>query len=637
MQALSATLGRVEDTARRAFRRLRPPPRVALSQWAEQNIYLPEGVSARPGRLRLWQFQKGIADAISDPAIERVTVLKCVRVGYSTLAAAATASFMANDPAPILTVLPTDDDCRNFIVSDLEPILENSAAVSGLLSSDVDESGRNTIRHRRFPGGSLKVVAARSPRNLRMHTARVLIIDEEDGMEVTQEGSPVDLAIKRTLSFPNRKIIRGSTPTDAETSTIAQAYAESDQRVYEIRCVECGEFAEPAWAHIRWTDRRPETARWACPACGTLIEERYKLQMVSDGRWRATRPEVEGHAGFRLSALISPHANASWAKLAAEWLQVHEDPDRRRTFVNTLLGEVTRDDVETAEPETVMARAEPFGLNVTHVGDGGVWQDLRIPPDVLLITVGVDEQDDRFELVFAGWSRDGAMRILGHSVIWGAPGDHETLAELEAALTTKWDHPLGGKIGVGAAAIDSGDGEFSSVIYGFCWPRARRGVMAIKGVGGRRPIIEVSKGRIAKGAVNADGKLWLVGVDQAKARLYSDIAKNDGRIRFSASLPLAWFEQLLSERRVVRRIGGRPVRRFERIPGRRAEALDCTVYAFAARMAFPSLDFDALEARLRDSAATPAPPAPPQKQTSWRPPAGWMRNRIEGRHGDDMD
>ena len=56
----------------RALAALIPPPRLHLSQWIEQNIRLPEGVSALPGAVRLWPWQAEIADAISDPLIERV-------------------------------------------------------------------------------------------------------------------------------------------------------------------------------------------------------------------------------------------------------------------------------------------------------------------------------------------------------------------------------------------------------------------------------------------------------------------------------------------------------------------------------------------------------------------------------------
>jgi phage terminase large subunit GpA-like protein len=80
----------------------------------ETNIRLPEGVSASPGAARLWPYQREIADAISDPEIERVTLVKPVRVGFKTLLTGAIASFVANKPSPILILLPTEVDCQRL-------------------------------------------------------------------------------------------------------------------------------------------------------------------------------------------------------------------------------------------------------------------------------------------------------------------------------------------------------------------------------------------------------------------------------------------------------------------------------------------------------------------------------------------
>jgi phage terminase large subunit GpA-like protein len=95
------------DIRRWALAVLGPPPKLALSAWLESHVHLPQGLSADPGPLRLWAFQRGIADAIGDPAIERVSVLKSARVGFTSLLCGAIASYVANDPAPILVVMPT--------------------------------------------------------------------------------------------------------------------------------------------------------------------------------------------------------------------------------------------------------------------------------------------------------------------------------------------------------------------------------------------------------------------------------------------------------------------------------------------------------------------------------------------------
>jgi phage terminase large subunit GpA-like protein len=537
-----------------------PPPRQPLSEWIETHMRLPEGVSALPGRVNLWPYQREIADAISDPELERVTLVKPVRVGFTTLLTGALASYVANEPSPILALLPTEADCRDYVVSDLEPIFEATPALHGLLSAEADETGRNTLMSRRFAGGSLKVVAAKSPRNLRRHNVRVLLIDEADAMEPGAEGSPITLAERRTLSFANRKIILGSTPTIEETSNVLRSYAQSDMRVFEVPCPDCGHWHEITWADIHWPEGEPHKAHYVCVECGSVIEERHKAAMVEKGRWRATAPHVRGHAGFRLNALVSTLANASWGKLAQEFVAAKKSPDTLQVFVNTILAQGWREAAEEIDETALAARAEPFGLD-------------SIPSEVLMITAGVDVQRDRLEIVFLGWSRDEIF-VLAQTVIYGDPQRDDVWTELNDLLRTVWRHPKGGILRVDAAAIDAGDGETMDRVMAFTRPRYGLRVHAIKGASGNRPAIKASD---TKGT-----KLFIVGVDGVKAQLASRLTR--GRtVRFSNSLDGRFYEELASERLVMRYIRGAPVRQWERIPGRRAESLDCVIYAMAVR------------------------------------------------------
>lgn len=575
---------------KRALASLRPPPRLRLSEWLEGNVRLPEGMSALPGPLRLWPYQREIADAITDPTIERVTVIKPVRVGFTTLLTGAIASFVANDPAPLLVLLPTESDCRDYVVSDIEPLFDATPVVAGALSADVDEGARNTLLHRRFAGGSLKVVASRAPRNLRRHTARALLIDEADAMEVGPEGSPILLAEKRTLSFVDRKIVLGSTPIYEDTSHVLRSYAQSDQRVYELPCPDCGAFTEILWSHIEWESGKPDTAAFRCPGCQSLIRETHKPSMVANARWRATCPEIVGHAGFRLNALVSSLANARWGALAAEFLRAKDDSDELQVFVNTILAQGWREAAVEVDEQTIAARAEKFSL-------------ADIPVDVLVITVGVDVQDDRLEASVLGWSRSEAF-ILGHVVIWGSPDEDTTWVELDEFLRTRWQHRGGGTLGVDCCLVDSGDR--TDKVYAFCFPRLGRRIFAVKGIPGNRTACEPSKSKIKGG-----GRLMLAGVDTLKASIYDRLARGRA-LRFSDSLEPSYYEQLASERKVVRYMRGQPVRRFERKVGALAEALDCVVYAFAARHAIlQSINLDTREQQLNNP--SPSPQSPTQR------------------------
>lgn len=190
-----------------------------LPVWIEQNVCLPAGAAAEPGPIKLYAYQRGIAAAIGDPKIERITVLKSARIGYTALLTSALAHFVVREPSPILVLMPTEADCRDYMVSDVEPLFLDSPALRDHLPMPhPGRSDRNTLLHRLFPGGSLKIVAGKAPRNLCRHTARVLMIDEADAIEVSAEGDPITLAEKRTLSFADRKIIVGSTLLDEATS-----------------------------------------------------------------------------------------------------------------------------------------------------------------------------------------------------------------------------------------------------------------------------------------------------------------------------------------------------------------------------------------------------------------------------------
>ncbi|MEO0957085.1 MAG: phage terminase large subunit family protein [Pseudomonadota bacterium] len=583
-------------TARRsALAVLRPPLRLSLPEWTEANIRLPEGASALPGSVRLWPYQREIAEAIGDPSIERVTVVKPVRVGFTLTLSSAIASFIANEPSPIIALLPTEADCRTYVVHDLDPLIEASPAVRGQLADDSTEGQRNTMLSRRFPGGSLKVIASKAPRNLRGHTARVLFIDEADAMEPGSEGDPIRLAERRTLSFANRKIVLGSTPTFEDTSNVLRAYRQSDMRVFEVPCPACGALSEVQWAQIEWEPDRPETAAFRCPHCDELVDERHKPAMVAAGAWRATRPELTGHAGFRLNALVSTLANASWGRLAAEFISAKQHPDQLQTFVNTILAQGWREAAEELNEGELADRRERFGLDA-------------IPEEVLVATAGVDVQDDRLEVVVLGHGRE-AMFVLASHVIWGSPHQNETWLELDDFIKNEWPHPSGGQLCLDAVAIDAGDGESMDSVLAFAQPRFRRRVVAIKGAAGQRPAIVASKTKRFR--------LFIVGVDGLKGQLASHLSRGRS-VRFSDTLDARFFEELASERRVVRyKRGGSPFASWERIPGRRAEALDCVVYAMAVR-GLVGVDLD----RRAEELARRAPVAAPKRVVRSK----WMRN-----------
>jgi phage terminase large subunit GpA-like protein len=161
-------------------------------------------------------------------------------------------------------------------------------------------------------------------------------------------------------------------------------------------------------------------------------------------------------------------------------------------------------------------------------------------------------------------------------------------------LKTTWQHPGGAHIGISAALIDSGDGEHQPHVYAFARPRFGRKVAASKGMAGfSRPPLQRS---------NVKGQsVFIVGSDAIKNSIFNRLSAGKS-IRFSGDLEARFFEELVSERRIVRYTRGQPTRAFERIPGRRAECLDAFTYSLAARVLI-NIDLDRREAELSSAAA----------------------------------
>ena len=105
--------------------------------------------------------------------------------------------------------MPTDDDARGISVDWVEPLFRSNKTLRGLMRFGRLD-GRNTLTRKSLAGGgSLKILSARAPRNLSRHDCRLLLCDEVDRYEVTTEGDALDLAERRTMAEPNRKIVIG--------------------------------------------------------------------------------------------------------------------------------------------------------------------------------------------------------------------------------------------------------------------------------------------------------------------------------------------------------------------------------------------------------------------------------------------
>ena len=593
-----------------------PPERLSMVKWAEANIYLSARESPVPGLIRLSKQQRGILETVDSGEMQFITVLKSARAGLTTIMAIIIAYVAAHRASNILLIQPRELDCRNIAIDIIGPLFENSPTLRGLINQTGmgwnSEPQRDTMLQKNFTtGANLKIMAMTSPANLRGQNIRHLLIDETDAAKpFPAEGDPIALAVKRTEGFLDRLIIMASTPTGEETGFISQRYAQGDRRIFEIPCPDCGSFFELLWEHISWPEGRPQDAVANCPHCGVVIEERDKRALVEEGRWRATRPYVN-HASFRLNALISTLANARWGLLAEEYLQAQRDgPARIQVFENTTLGISSTASLDTIDPSSLAARMESYSVT-------------SLPPEILLLTCGVDVQGDRLELCVIGWSETGQPFILSHRILFGSTIEDQVWNDLDQVLKTKFMHPSGIELGLEAVAIDSGGtGGRTQRVYQFTRNKAHRRIFAIKGVPGRAANRPMWQRSLSRNPLTAH--LHLVKVDEVKDEVFDRLAalpyldkdgvptiertgtRNNIAFRLSNTLGGEFIEQLTNER-IYKSYGSdrRELHKYKPIRiGARVEGLDIVCYALAVRQACTHVN---LPLRARKMAAAYAP------------------------------
>ncbi len=550
-------------------------------------------------------------DACSDPATPEVVVMAGAQLGKTEAILNILGFHIAHDPCPILVLQPTLEMAQAFSKDRVAAgLVRSTPALRGKIKDPRSRDSGNTTLHKVFPGGALTMVGANSAAGLASRPIRLVLCDEVDRYPSSAgtEGDPIQLARKRAATFWNRKIVMVSTPTNKGASRIEEAFEASDQRRYHVPCRHCEQFQVLKWANVQWIDSDPETARYACEGCGALWSDADRIWAIRNGEWRASKP-FTGVAGFTINGMYSP-----WTPLSdgvRDFLAVKKNPEMLRVWTNTYLGETWEDQGDRIDDWSLAERREPLPA---------------IPDDVLVLTAGVDVQDNRLELEIIGWGRDDESWVISHETLYGDPSTPQLWTALDSKLFAQYETESGRRIMIRSACVDSG-GHYTNAVYAYAKRNAGRRVFAIKGVGGE------GKPMVGRPSRNNVGKcpLFPVGVHTVKDMLFGRLKITEpgpAYVHFSDALSDEYFKQLTAEKIVTRYHKGFQRREFIKTRPRN-EALDCFVYAIAA-YAIIGINVNALADRLEAApeAETVKQAAPERKSFVPRPqrPGGFVNS-----------
>lgn len=564
----------LSDIARHWFGIFEPPPRMTVSEWANERRYLSPEASSNPGKYSsdMTPYAVEWMDSVNDPTASGTVLMVASQLGKTEVLNNIIGYFMDAEPASILMVQPTIDLAESWSKERLAPMIRDTPALRDKVADARSRDSGNTLLHKTFPGGNIAMAGANAPSGLASRPRRVVTLDEVDRFPISAgtEGDPSSLAIRRTETFWNPVVFETSTPTVKGVSRIEARFEESDQRRFWCPCPSCGGYQTLKWAQVRYDpDGDGSDAVYVCDRCEEELDDEDRRLMVRRGEWRPEYPE-RTLRGYHLNGLASLFRHKRGYKnrlhqMVAEHLSAkRKGKEVLRTWVNTFLAETWEDEGESVAWEPLMQRRENWG---------------DFPAGGYIITAGADIQGDRIEIEFVAWGTDEESWSLDYVVIMGDFNRPEVQAEVDAQLERKWTHPCGVEMPVMAAFLDSG--HKAKAVYQFTKKRERRKIYACKGRGG--PGIPLVSRPTRQGTVRA--ALFAVGTDTAKDIIYSRLASADlgpGYMHFPSDRDETWFRQLTAETKVTRYKNGVPYSRFENPSKARNEALDVRVYALSA-------------------------------------------------------
>ena len=412
--------------------------RITPVKFNEENRYLPQGVSPRPGYIRydLFPFLREIIECF-DPLspVREVNLMKGVQTGYTTLLESILLYYIAHIKTQAAMFITADKElAAGRMENNIIPMI-NESGFSDLIRSSDEGNSRKTGKTKDFlqweGGGFLIYNGALNAAKMRQYSVPLMLKDELDGWKrsVGQDGNSDALTDARLSAYWSiRKILRGSTPL-LEPSMIGEAYEKGDQRKYLVLCKSCSFPQELKQEHVneetglvggfRWDLEEGgtlilESVRYCCANCGHEHYETDKERLFSEehgAHWKPTaKPKEPGIRSYHLPSFYSPFGFRPWYKCVGDYLESF-DPETKQVKSVSKLQEYYNNTLGV--PFKVMGAKVRFTSVSAH--RRAVYRLGQVPNNyaakhsgskILFLTCQVDVHLRNLAVSVMGWTRD---------------------------------------------------------------------------------------------------------------------------------------------------------------------------------------------------------------------------------------
>lgn len=654
------TLGNIaeRDFLGKLLKIIDPPQRISTIEWAEKYRVMASTESYISGnfdcsRTPAFEYLYRLCD---EGYIHIIGCMKASQVGASELENNIIGKRQDTNPCNMVVFFPGTNLLKEYSRKRLKPFFDNCNRLRAKVNIGIPKPSHDFFS---FPGGSIALRTLGSIQSVLSSAFPFIVLEEfaQVKAEVAKQGDTLGLCIGRQKSFPigMKKILAFSTPTFGDFCNMEKLYNKGFQLIFKAECHSCKELIElSGWTmddfihYDEYPERyidpeygkdNPDSAYFACTKCHTPWTFEEKVKNIIAGKrygfiddcgnfslgWHPRKEErpimtieeyynqvdkidkdsLRQHLRENKISLIytlqypeilscfEATSNAvllASKKILAQQALLKGDETLSKDYYNNSRGLPYSSGVSSMEADEM----KTYRLNYPE----GI-----VPMEGLVLTAGIDVQDNRLAYVIVAFGRNDNMYLVKWEEIYGdvTNSNDSVWQQMKDICLSDVPHIGGKTLKIAAVSIDSGDN--TEVVYrwvqdmNFYNPQ----VFATKGVRDLRfsedeiyqeprefDMMESEKRQRRTLAETMGVVVYQLGSHRAHGEILRKISLNKNRdnrsdVFFFNEQSYGQFEeQMTSCRKIIDQSSAYSKPIYKLIPGKRKEAMDACKNALHA-------------------------------------------------------
>lgn len=609
------------------------PPTISTLEWAKKyRIITSKETSFGIGNFdpNITPYMEYVYECLDNPYIPNIVAMKSARIAWTETLNNYRGKRIHTQPTSMMLGFPTQMAARTFAKGKWNEFIQNVQVLKNLVNFGVAENKKSLFDYE-FPNGHLKLVTLGAISNQKSDNYEYIEIEEPDDAkdDIKGQGDTFANLKERQKLVPTtrKKFIFGGTPTFKDFSRVEKAILTSNQLVFKAECHHCtalvpmdGDSFDNIYLS-EFPDRyiddvygkiNPESAIFLCPECKNPWTFEEKNQNIINGKkygftdhtgnfskgWHPKKPEITEVFGWYFSELLSPFSVSNFVELSKARILAEQEMQKgnealMKSFTNNKKGMPYASGVSAMEVGEMIQYRKNYPEHI-------------VPMEGLVLTAGVDVQDNRFAIIIRAWGRNGNSWLVTWKEIFGdVRNQDDSIWQRLAEETVLKDFPhASGKImRLSGLSIDSADNTELVYKWVFAMQAYNQQVFATRGVRDLKYSEDEIYLEPSVFDVNTPNKerktmaermgvaVYRVGAHRAHTEILNRIALNKNPDAYSniyfynAQSYGQYEEQMLSCRKLVDLASTCNKEIYKLIPGKRKEAMDAEKNALHASYA----------------------------------------------------